>query len=171
MASKNQKASTTKKQSTVSLDVEDTGLSTIEINTSAIEELQERINQEKKDLSEKEYSIKMTPAIFDYFKKYMDSEVSWSGKEAIGVIEIAKVIENITKEGIKSGYVYMKSLPLQASHYFISKGSGKGSVSATSYMDLYKVFDEALQRENQDSSKVREMEKHLAALQQGINLE
>lgn len=171
MASKNQKTSPSKKKSTVSLDVEDTGLSPIEINTSAIEELQERINQEKKNLIEKEYSIRMTPSIFDYFKNYMDDEVSWSGKEAIGIIEISKVIKDIMNEGIKGGYIYMKSLPLQASHYFISKASGKGTSSASSYMDLYKVFDEALQRETQDSSKIREMEKQLYALQQGISIE
>jgi len=170
MASKNQKTSTSSKKSTVSLDVDDTGLSPIEINTSAIEELQARIDNEKKDLATKDYSVKMTSQILEYFKNYIANEVSWSGKEAIGVIEISKVIKEVEKEGIKNGYIYMKSLPLQASHYFISKAHGKGSGDASSYMDLYKVFDEALQRENQDSSRIRDLEKQLSAFQQGIDL-
>lgn len=143
----------------------------LDVNDKAIKEIELRIIEKKKEFSDKDYSIKTTKSEFAYFKDYMENSVEWTNMEALGVIEINKVIASITKDGIKDNYIFMKSLPLQASHYFLSRRKGKGNKEASEYMAVLVSFDDAIKRESNDSMVIKDLESQLTALQQGINME
>lgn len=144
---------------------------TSEENEKAIQELTKRIESEKKEHSEKNYSVKLNKSQFNRLLKFIREEVQWKSREALGVIEIENSLKEFEKSGIKDGYIYMKSLTLQATHYFISKMEGSGVSSAKDFISLFKSVDEALNRENQDSRRIKDLEKQLVSLQQGIELE
>jgi hypothetical protein len=66
--------------------------------------------------------------------------------------------------------VYMSSLTLEASHYFISKSRGKGLDEAKNFIKLYKPIDIALNDVKEDNRNIEEIRKRLNAAQQGIEL-
>ena len=140
----------------------------INIDTEAIKLLEARIKEKKDDIKSKEYSISMTKDLLGRFEDYINNEIVWSNKEALGIIEIHKAIEEIKKTGISGGYVYMESLHLQASHYFLSKKTGSGLKEAQEFIELLKVFETALERSSQDVKEIKDLEKELAGLQQGL---
>ena len=129
-------------------------------------ELEEKIEESRK----KVYAVSMDAETFQSFKKYMTEEAEWSSTESIGIIEISKSIAKIEKEGIKDNMVYMGSLTLEASHYFISKSRGKGLDEAKNFVKLYKPIDIALNDVKEDNRNIEEIRKRLNAAQQGIEL-
>jgi len=143
----------------------------VNIDLAAVEQMEKKISDKKADLKDKLYSIKMTEKLWKRFTGFMENDVPWTNKEALGVIEIANVVKKIEKTGIEKGYVYMASLPLQASHYFLSKTKGNGLDEAERYIALYKVFNDALERTHQDTKSLKTLETELAGLQQGISTE
>ena len=64
----------------------------------------------------------------------------------------------------------MSALPLEASHYFLSKSKGVGLKSAEDFLRLFKVFDQALSDAKEDAALVKDLEKQLAAAMQGVTL-
>jgi hypothetical protein len=112
----------------------------------------------------------MSKAQLENFENYIMNDSSWNSTEALGVLEIWKTITSIKKEGVKNDVVYMKALPLEASHYFLSRTSGKGLEEAKKFIDLYKPFDIALQDAKKDAESIKSMEKELYAAQQGIEM-
>ena len=100
----------------------------------------------------------------------MSNEAEWNSTEALGVKEVSKQIQKIKKEGVKNQVIYMSALPLEASHYFISKGRGKGLKSAETFIELYKPFDQALSDAKKDVSEIKDLEKQLGAAMQGVSL-
>ena len=62
----------------------------------------------------------------------------------------------------------MESLPLEATHYFLSKVKGKGLKEAQSYIDLFKPISIALEEVKKDAEAIQSLEKDLVAAQQGI---
>jgi hypothetical protein len=100
----------------------------------------------------------------------MTEEAEWNSTEALGVLEINRQIQKIKKDGIKDGVIYMGALPLEASHYFISKAKGKGVDSARNFVSLYKAFDQALTDTKQDAAVIKDLEQQLNAAMQGISL-
>ena len=100
----------------------------------------------------------------------MREKAEWNSTEALGVIEINRQISRIKKEGVKNGVIFLGALPLEASHYFLSKSKGIGLDSAESFINLYKVFDQALNDAKSDAASIKDLEKQLAAAMQGITL-
>jgi hypothetical protein len=76
----------------------------------------------------------------------------------------------IEKEGIKDNMIYLNSLTLEASHYFVSKSKGKGLGDAQNFIKIYKPLDIALGDVKKDSMEIRDLEKELSAAQQGLTL-
>jgi hypothetical protein len=101
----------------------------------------------------------------------MNEEVQWRSKEALGVKEIIKRIDEVKSEGIKDGVVYFTNLEVEASHYFILKMEGKGKDEIDSFVSLWKTFEETLSLIQQDNLVVKDLEQQLAAAEQGIELE
>jgi hypothetical protein len=87
----------------------------------------------------------------------------------LGVIEIHKTLIGIKKEGVKDNTIFLGSLPLEATHYFLSKTKGKGLKEAQSFIDLFKPISIALEEVKRDAEDIQSLEKDLVAAQQGIN--
>lgn len=140
------------------------------LDKARIEDLIMKINDKKEEISKKEYAVSITPEAFAKLKDFMENEAEWSQTESLGVIEVMKVLEAIHKDGISGGTIFVQALPLEAMHYFLSKTRGKGLQAANDFMAIWKPLDSALQRAKSDASEIKELEKQLAAAQQGISL-
>jgi hypothetical protein len=125
----------------------------------------------KKSLTNKEYAVSMDAALLKRFDNFMNEEVEWRSKEALGVTEIIKRIEAIKKEGIKDGVAYLTNLEVEASHYFLMKWAGKGASEVKDFISLWKTFEETLALIQQDNAVVKDLEQQLAAAEQGLEIE
>lgn len=125
----------------------------------------------KKSLTNKEYAVAMDANLLKRFSTFMNEEVEWRSKEALGVTEILKRIDAIKKEGLKDGVAYLTNLEVEASHYFIMKWTGKGSSEVKDFISLWKTFEETLALIQQDNAVVKDLEQQLAAAEQGLNIE
>jgi len=141
------------------------------IDTKKVDSLKKEIENYKKSLSGKEYAVSLDQKFLDKFEDFMKNQVQWRSKEALGVMEILKRIEQIKKEGIKDGVGYFTNLEVEASHYFILKWEGKGNSQIDDFVTLWKSFEETLTLIHQDNSKLKELEKELQAAEQGIEIE
>jgi hypothetical protein len=141
------------------------------VDTKKVEDLKKKIEETKKSLQGKEYAVCMDKNLLERFEKFMKDEVEWRSKEALGVIEIIKRIEEIKNEGIKDGVGYFTNLEVEASHYFILKWSGKGNSEINDFISLWKTFEETLALIHQDNQGLKDLEKDLAAAEQGITAE
>lgn len=140
------------------------------LDKARIEDLIQKINNKKEEISKKEYAVTITAEAFGKLKNFMENEAEWNQTESLGVIEVMKVLEAIQKEGINGGTIFVQALPLEAMHYFLSKTRGKGLQAANDFMTIWKPLDLALHRAKSDASEIKELEKELAAAQQGISL-
>lgn len=141
------------------------------LNLERIKAAEENLVSAKQKLSTKVYAVQFeNDSLIDRYVDFMNEKASWREKEALGVIEICKVLDELKKDGIKNSILYMQALPLEASHYFISKQSGNGLREAKDFISLLKPFEQALESAKQDAREIQELEKELAAAQQGIEL-
>jgi len=141
------------------------------LDENRIQDCENRLKEAKENLNQKVYAVKFEKKedIESYFN-FIENEAEWKEKESLGVIEICRIIEVLKKEGIKQNTLFMQALPLEASHYFLSKTSGKGLKEAKRFISILKPFGLALELAKQDAAKIGELEKELAAAQQGIEL-
>lgn len=146
---------------------QESGLS---IDKDLVESLESQIKSKKEEIQTKVYAVSLSKELLENYERFMTEEAEWNATEALGVREVNKQIQKIKKEGVKSGVVYMPALPLEASHYFISKGKGKGLASAETFISLYKPFDQALGDAKKDVAEIKDLEKQLAAAMQGVSL-
>jgi len=142
----------------------------VNVDENRVKDLEEKLTNAREEIKSKVYAINMSKAQLENFESYIMNDSSWNSTEALGVLEIWKTITSIKKEGVKNDVVYMKALPLEASHYFLSRTSGKGLEEAKKFIDLYKPFDIALQDAKKDAESIKSMEKELYAAQQGIEM-
>jgi len=141
------------------------------VDQEKVESIRKDLEGYKSSLKDKEYAVTMNKDLLKKFETYMREEVEWRSKEALGIIEILKRIEEVKKEGIKDGVAYFTNLEVEASHYFILKWSGKGRDGIDDFISLWKTFEETLALIHQDNMVVKDLEKQLAAAEQGIELE
>lgn len=141
------------------------------VDTKKVESLKKDVEEYKKSLKNKEYAVSMDSVIFDRFEFFMRNKVEWVSKEALGVTEILKRVDAVKKEGLKDGVAYFTNLEVEASHYFILKWNGKGEKEISDFISLWKTFEETLMLIHQDNNKLKDLEKDLAAAEQGIDSE
>ena len=137
-------------------------------NEATLEKYISKVDTGKVD---KEYAVSMSDSILHRFEIYMREEVQWRSKEALGVKEILKRIDEVKSEGIKDGVVYFTNLEVEASHYFVLKMEGRGEKEIESFVTLWKTLEETLMLIQQDNMVVKDLEQQLAAAEQGIELE
>lgn len=142
----------------------------VNVDENKVQQLEEKLINAREEIKTKVYAVSLNKTQFENFENYITNDAAWSSTEALGVVEIWKTIGSIKKEGLKNDVVYMKALPLEASHYFLSRSSGKGLEDAKKFIDLYKPFDIALQDAKKDAEAVKSIEKELYAAQQGIEM-
>jgi hypothetical protein len=141
------------------------------VDEEKVKSIKSDLENYKASLKNKEYAVSMTDTLLHRFETYMNEEVQWRSKEALGVKEILKRIEEIKAEGIKDGVVYFTNLEVEASHYFVLKMEGNGRKEIDSFVSLWKTFEETLALIQQDNLVVKDLEQQLAAAEQGIELE
>ena len=141
------------------------------LNQDRINAAEENLNNAKRKLSTKVYAVQFeSDSQIEQYVSFMQQDAEWREKEALGVIEICKVIDKLKNDGIKNSILYLQALPLEASHYFISKQSGKGLTEAKRFIELLKPFEQALESAKADAREIQDLERELAAAQQGIEL-
>ena len=130
-----------------------------------------KLNEAREENSKKVYAVKFDSLKhLESFFDFITNEAEWKEREALGVIEICKLIENIKKEKIKDNTIFFNAIPLEASYYFLTKKSGKGLKEAQNFISIMKPLGVALEMAKQDASIITGLEKELAAAQQGIDL-
>jgi GTPase involved in cell partitioning and DNA repair len=139
------------------------------VDTQKVESIKNDLQNYKDSLRNKEYAVSMNSEILERFETYMKEEVQWRSKEALGVKEIVRRIDEVKREGIKDGVVYFTNLEVEASHYFVLKGQGIKEIN--SFVSLWKTFEETLALIQQDNLVIKDLEQQLAAAEQGIELE
>jgi len=139
------------------------------LDLKRIEHCEKTLTEAKDRISKKVYAVKFdSKADLDNFFAFMENDAEWKEKESLGVIEICKVINKAKKDGIKQETLYISALPLEASHYFLSKTSGKGLSEAKKFISMLKPFSQSLESVKADAIEIQGLETELSAAQQGL---
>lgn len=138
------------------------------LDTEKIKSLEDQIKKIKEDTAKKVYAIKMGAGLLEDLILFIEENAEWSQTEALGVIEVYKTLDKIRHEGVKDNTIFLNSLPLEATHYFLTKSKGKGLKSAERFISIFKPIAVALEEVKKDASAIQELEKDLSAAQQGI---
>jgi hypothetical protein len=141
------------------------------VDQEKVEGIRNDLENYRSSLKDKEYALSMDKDLLKKLETFMREDVEWRAKESLGVAEILKRIEAVKKEGIKDGVVYFTNLEIEASHYFLMKWNGKGEDGISDFISLWKTFEESLTLIQQDNIVLKDLEKQLAAAEQGIELE
>jgi len=138
------------------------------LDTKKIQSLEEQVKKLKEDTAKKVYAVKMSAGLLEDLISFIEENAEWTQTEALGVIEVFKTLDKIKSEGIKDNTIFLGSLPLEATHYFLSKSRGKGLKSAEDFISIFKPIAVALEEVKKDASAIQDLEKDLTAAQQGI---
>lgn len=142
----------------------------IEVDQKKIDKLQSVLEKKQEELVKKVYAVSMTSQDLDVYDDIISS-LEWKGKEALGILEITKRIEETKSDGIKNGVIFMNALEIEASHYFLNKFSGKGKSLAKDFIRIFKAFEQSLTNISMDNKELDDLKKDLAAAQQGLKSE
>lgn len=142
----------------------------VELDQKKIDELQSAVEKKQQELGNKVYGVSMNAKDLEVYDDIISS-LEWRGKEALGILEITKKIDEIKNEGIKSGVVFMSALEIEATHYFLNKFSGKGKSLANDFIRIFKAFEQSLTNISLDNKELDDLKKDLAAAQQGLESE
>jgi hypothetical protein len=149
-----------------STNLADTFIDTLD--NKKIQSLENQVKKLKEDTAKKVYAVKMSAGLLEDLILFVEENAEWSQTESLGVIEVHKTLDKIRKEGVKDNTIFLNSLPLEATHYFLSKSKGKGLKAAESFISVFKPIAVALEEIKKDASAIQDLEKDLAAAQQGI---
>jgi hypothetical protein len=149
-----------------SVDYADTFINTLD--HEKIKTIEDQIKDLKEKNSKKVYAVKMGSDLLGTLIDFIENHAEWSQTESLGIIEVHKVLTKIKKDGVKDNTIFMGPLPLEATHYFLSKTKGKGLKEAQSFIDLFKPLSIALEEVKKDAESIQSLEKDLVAAQQGI---
>lgn len=139
------------------------------LDHNKIKSLEDQIKDLKEKTAKKVYAVKLTSDLLVTLIDFIEKNAEWSQTECLGVIEVHKILTGIKKEGVKDNTIFMGSLPLEATHYFLSKTKGKGLKEAQSFISLFKPVSIALEEVKKDAEAIQSLEKDLVAAQQGID--
>jgi hypothetical protein len=149
-----------------SINFADTFIDTLD--TKKIQSLEDQVKKLKEDTAKKVYAVKMSAGLLEDLILFIEEDAEWAQTESLGVIEVHKTLDKIKHEGVKDNTIFLNSLPLEATHYFLSKSKGKGLKAAESFISIFKPISVALEEVKKDASAIQSLEKDLAAAQQGI---
>jgi|APGre2960657373_1045057.scaffolds.fasta_scaffold06528_6 hypothetical protein len=139
------------------------------LDHNKIQSLEDQVKDLKEKTEKKVYAVKLSVALLTNLIDFVENHSEWSQTESLGVIEVHKILSGIKKEGVKDNTIFLASLPLEATHYFLSKTKGKGLKEAQSFIDLFKPISIALEEVKRDAESIQSLEKDLVAAQQGID--
>jgi hypothetical protein len=142
-------------------------LQEVVIDEAKVAALQKALEAKVSELSNKVYAVSMNAGSLEVYSKVIES-ITWKGKEGLGVLEITKKLREVTKNGISNDVIFLNALTIEASHYFLNRYESKGSDDAEKFIDLYKKLEQALSAVSQDNKDLEDLNKDLAAAQQGL---
>jgi hypothetical protein len=151
-------------------NIQEPVLNEIKVDEVKVKELQELVDKKTADLSNKVYAVSMDANSLAVYSKVINS-ITWKGKEALGILEINKQLDEITKKGISNDVIFLGALTIEASHYFLNRYESTGTENAQGFIDLFKKIEQALSNISQDNKNLDDLKKDLAAAQQGITAE
>ena len=176
MTTKKEKTPTPTPMNSTEISAPYTGVSTADfaegfldkLDHTKIKSLEDQVKDLKEKTGKKVYAIKLSSDLLTTLIDFVENHAEWSQTESLGVIEVHKTLSGIKKEGVKDNTIFLGSLPLEATHYFLSKTKGKGLKEAQSFIDLFKPISIALEEVKRDAESIQSLEKDLVAAQQGI---
>jgi len=142
----------------------------VEVDQKRVDELQSALDKKQQELSKKVYGVSMTSKDLEVYNDIISS-LEWRGKEALGILEITKKIDDVRASGIKNDVIFMNALEIEATHYFLNKFSGQGKSLANDFIRLFKAFEQSLTNISLDNKELDDLKKDLAAAQQGLESE
>lgn len=142
-------------------------LQEVVIDEAKVAALQKALEAKVEELSNKVYAVSMNSASLEVYSNVIES-ITWKGKESLGVLEITKKLNEIKNKGISNDVIFLNALTIEASHYFLNRYESKGSEDAERFIDLFKKIEQALSSVSQDNKDLEDLNKDLAAAQQGL---
>jgi hypothetical protein len=142
-------------------------LQEVVIDEAKVAALQKALEAKVSELSNKVYAVSMNSGSLEVYSRVIES-ITWKGKEGLGVLEITKKLKEVIKNGISNDVIFLNALTIEASHYFLNRYESKGSDDAEKFIDLYKKLEQALSSVSQDNKDLEDLNKDLAAAQQGL---
>jgi len=148
----------------------------IEAKTTVDQVLVDKLTKELEEFNEslknKVYPVKLeTDGVLWGLIDFIENQASWKNMEALGIIEVSKALKEQKLTGLKSGNIYLASLPIQAISFFLAKVEDKGIINAEKHIKFIKPVDEALRLIKQDNDTLNAMDSKLSAAEHGIEVE
>ena len=137
------------------------------IDEAKVAALQSALESKMSELSNKVYAVSMNAESLEVYSNVIES-ITWKGKEGLGILEITKKLKEVTKNGISNDVIFLNALTIEASHYFLNRFESSGSSAAESFIDLFKKLEQALSAVSQDNKDLEDLNRDLAAAQQGL---
>ena len=144
------------------------------IDKDLVDRLTKELDSLNEELKTKVYPIKLESTEFNLLSQlidFIDNKAPWKNMEALGIIEVSKALKEQQIAGLKSGNIYLASLPIQAISFFLSKTESTGVEAAKNHIAMVKPFDDALKLIKQDNDKQNQLNSELAAAENGIQIE
>jgi hypothetical protein len=142
-------------------------LQEVVVDEAKVAALQKALETKMSELSNKVYAVSMNAESLEVYSNVIES-ITWKGKEGLGILEITKKLKEVTKNGISNDAIFLNALTIEASHYFLNRFESSGSSIAESFNDLFKKLEHALSAISQDNKDLEDLNKDLAAAQQGL---
>lgn len=137
------------------------------INPEVIEKLKEAIEKKEVELEGKKYLIPGGKEVATLIKNFICEDAKWKFTEALGIIEVNKIIQEFLTSGKKDFMI--PPVALEATYYFLSKHEGKGLAEAETCTSLLKAINQAKARADEDKKEYEEMQFRLQSLEHGID--
>ena len=119
------------------------------------------------------YFIEGGLRIANLLKEFILNNSHWTYKEAIGVIELDKILTKqieLVQSGTQDN-IQISGLAIESIHYYLSKETGKGVVEAQQFMLLLDPIGQATIRLAAEFEKLQQLEFEFASLETGLSVE
>lgn len=147
-------------------------MQTPKIDAELVDKLTNEYEALTKELNSKVYPVKLeTEETVKKLLNFIESEASWKNMEALGIIEVHKVLTSELENGMKSGNIFLGSLPIQAISFFLAKTEGFGLRAAKQHILFVKPIEDALKLIKIDNDKLSKLQNELAAAENGIEID
>jgi hypothetical protein len=140
------------------------------INEKLIEELSAELDNLQTELDNKKYIVEGGRDMAAALLMYVKDEVKWKFTEALGVIEVAKILEAFIKQ-TKQKELMLGPLEIEAIYYFFSKHESAGLAQANKFYGLLKAINPAKARKEADMKKFEEINFRLNSVRHGVDPE
>ena len=142
------------------------------IDANLVETAKTELENHKKSLKGKVYPVKVKDgASIDGFINFIDHKAEWKSMEAIGIVEVSKILNEVKNQPLKDSCFFLPNLALEALSFFLNRVTGEGKEKAESFLTMFKPINQAMGMVKADTDKMHELKRKLAAAEHGISIE